>query len=281
MVPEDAEAFPKLRRLSLRNCKKLTGDLRRFLPSLTELSIDTCPQLSSSLPEMPVVSRLTLVDCDKLTGGCHVVESFECLQYLKISTSLDSTTCRSLPASLKMLVISGCKILEFPLPHSYHCPNLTGLSIYNCENLITSGMSWNLQGLPNLTNFSISCSECENHLESFPEEGLLPSTITNLRISNLNRLKTLDNNGLQQLTSLTSLSIDNCPNLQTIPQEGFPHSLKDLSINSCPLLEKKCEREGSIGTRFLASPELSSIGNFSINFKDPGICSFSFSFCCG
>ncbi|GMN60954.1 hypothetical protein TIFTF001_030062 [Ficus carica] len=191
MVAEDAGAFPKLRRLSLfEYCKKFTGNLRRFLPSLTELSIEECLQLSSSLPEMPVISTLTLVDCNKFDGGIHVLESFECLQYLQISTSLDSTTCRSLPASLKTLVISQCKNLEFPLPHSYHCPNLNELRIYNCENLITSGMSWNLQGLPNLTNFTISCFGCENHLVSFPEEGLLPSTITNLRISGLQRLKT-------------------------------------------------------------------------------------------
>ncbi|GMN72514.1 hypothetical protein TIFTF001_052867 [Ficus carica] len=254
MVAEDAEAFPKLRKLSLFDCKKLTGDLRCFLPSLTELSINKCPQLSSSLPEMPNVSKLKLVDCDKLTGGCHVVESFECLQYLQISTSFDSATCRSLPGSLKTLVIRGCKNLEFPLPHSYHCPDLTDLRTYDCEKLITSGMSWNLQGLPNLTNFTISCSECENHLVSFPEEGLLPSTITNLRICNLKRLKTLDNNGLQQLTSLTSLFISNCTNLQTIPEEGFPHSLESLRIQGCPLLEKKCEREGEYWNKISRIP---------------------------
>lgn len=147
---------------------------------------------------------------------------------LKFLIYLDSTTCRSPPASSKTLEISRCKNLELPLPHSHHCLNLTELCIDNCENLITSEMSGNLQGLPSLTKFTISGFGCRTNLESFPSEGLLPSTITRLHISYLERF----NVGFQQLTSLTSLLISNCPKLHTIPEEGFPHTLKGFGIPS-------------------------------------------------
>ncbi|CBI23757.3 unnamed protein product, partial [Vitis vinifera] len=44
-------------------------------------------------------------------------------------------------------------------------------------------------------------------MESFPNESLLPSTLTSLHISNLPNLKSLDSNGLRHLTPLTTLSI--------------------------------------------------------------------------
>ncbi|XP_024030747.1 putative disease resistance RPP13-like protein 1 [Morus notabilis] len=236
------EAFPKLKSLSISRCKKLTGDLPRLLPYLTEFSIWACPELASSLPMMPIVNNVDLEDCEKITGY-DVVESFGCLEGLGISKCLESTTCRSLPAGLKILVFRNGQNLEIPLLNLYDCPNLTEIWIINCEKVINSGMRWNLQGIPNLTTFRITTCTFENNLESFPEEGLLPSTITELQIWDLEWLKTLDSNGLQQLTSLTSLSIGNCLNLQTITEKVLPSSLLSFTLYKCPLLEEKCERE--------------------------------------
>ncbi|XP_024032424.1 putative disease resistance RPP13-like protein 1, partial [Morus notabilis] len=126
------EAFPKLKSLSICRCKKLTGDLPHLLPYLTEFSIWACPELASSLPMMPIVNNVDLVNCEKITGY-DVVESFVCLEHLEICKSLESTTCRSLPAGLKWLEFWNCQNLEIPLLNSYDCPNLTDIWIWNCE----------------------------------------------------------------------------------------------------------------------------------------------------
>ena len=107
---------------------------------------------------------------------------------------------------------------------------------------MTSRKNWNLCRLPNLTNFKIWITSCED-IESFPEEDLLPSSVTQLGILCIKYLKGLDKEGLEQLTSLKELTVQGCPNLQTMPDEGLPASLLSLSIIGCPLLEEKCKRE--------------------------------------
>ena len=101
-------------------------------------------------------------------------------------------------------------------------------------------------------------------LDSFPEEGFLPSSLTHLTITNFPNLKCLDNQGLwhlttleiytfpslkslddkelQHLTSLETLLIDDCEKLQYLPKQGLPSSLSRLYIHGCPLLKKRCQR---------------------------------------
>ncbi|GMN38956.1 hypothetical protein TIFTF001_008182 [Ficus carica] len=259
---DDAEPFPKLRELSISHCQKLKGDLPRFLPYLKELIIRGCPELASSLPMVPDVDTLGLVDCDRLIGGYDVVESLGCLQHLEISKSLDSTICKSLPRTLKKQMFMRNKNLEIPTLHSYDCPNLTELRIRLC-NLITSRMSWNSQGLPNLTTFLILSSTFENKYSyTFPKEGLLPTTLTKLDIWLLDWLKILDSNGLQQLTSLKSLHISICSNLQTIARAALPSSLEYLHISCCPMLEGKLERDKGVYWN-----KISHIPQIYINFR--------------
>ncbi|CBI23768.3 unnamed protein product, partial [Vitis vinifera] len=80
-------------------------------------------------------------------------------------------------------------------------------------------------------------------MESFPDECLLPSTITTLRIKRLPNLRSLDSKGLQQLTSLSDLDIGKCPEFQSFGEEGLQHltSLKSLSISGCHELESLTE----------------------------------------
>ncbi|XP_060961079.1 putative disease resistance protein At3g14460 [Cannabis sativa] len=82
-------------------------------------------------------------------------------------------------------------------------------------------------------------------MESFPEEGLLPTTITHLKIWRFSKLSGLDKNGLTQLTSLQRLQVWGCLELETLSEEGFPTSLTSLEISNCPLVSEKYSQKES------------------------------------
>ena len=75
-------------------------------------------------------------------------------------------------------------------------------------------------------------------VESFPDDVLLPHSITVLRISDCPNLKKMDYKGLCHLSSLT---LHACPNLQCLPEDGLPKSISSLEIWNCPLLEQRCQ----------------------------------------
>ncbi|PON86923.1 NB-ARC domain containing protein [Trema orientale] len=218
---EDAGAFEKLKVLQIVDCHDFIGDLSLSLPSLTTLQLISCKQFGSSLPKMPCVSELEFWGCEKLVSLSDIGQSH-------VLTSLSSLT------------ISGCPEMEtFPgggLPFS-----LSRLYISNCPKLITSRMTWNLQSLPALTSLTIEAGVGNEDVESFPEQGLLPPTLTELRISGFRQLRALDKNGLQQLPCLKQLHIRRCPELQTIPEEAFPPSLEKLDFYDCPKLQRMPE----------------------------------------
>ncbi|KAM6550199.1 hypothetical protein CsatB_000011 [Cannabis sativa] len=90
-------------------------------------------------------------------------------------------------------------------------------------------------------------------MEPFSEEGLLPTTITSLSIMSFAKLRSLDKNGLRQLTSLKTLEILDCPELETLSGEGFPTSLTSLEIDDCPLVKKKYDPEESGNEEYWAN----------------------------
>ncbi|KAL6328851.1 hypothetical protein AAG906_003868 [Vitis piasezkii] len=206
-------------------------------PSLEDLKIissKTDLSLSASF-SLAIFPRLIHFDIDSVDG----------LESLSISISegeptslrsLEIINCDSLAlalSSLQRLSLEGCPQLLF---HNDGLPSdLRELEIFKC-NQLKPQVDWGLQRLASLTEFIIG--GCQN-VESFPEELLLPSTLTTLEMKYFPNLKSLDGRGLQQLTSLTKLSIRHCPKLQFIPREGFQHfpSLMELEIEDCPGLQ--------------------------------------------
>jgi Leucine-rich repeat (LRR) protein len=258
--------------LSIKNCEKLEFPVQPYHTSLEHLLIaDSCDSLRSfPLDFFPKLNSLTIGRSRSLrllsvSEGPHQV--LASLTYLKIQgcsnfvsfprgglsapnlsdfwvvgcenlTSLPEQMHVLLP-SLRELRVSGCPKLEF-FPEGGLPSSLSSLYIGDCNKLIAHRMTWNLKSLP-LFSFGIS-GECEN-VKLFPEEELLPSTITYLSIFGLSSLETLDGTGLQHLTSLRTLIINGCPGLQSMPEKGLPMSLVELVIRRCPLLRERCRRE--------------------------------------
>ncbi|XP_050283290.1 putative disease resistance protein At3g14460 [Quercus robur] len=220
--------FPKLKFIEIFNCKNLeslsasTGS-HLDLTSLTYLKISRCPTFVSFLSGGICAQKLTKI------------EVFSC----KKLKSLPEGMVTLLP-SLSSLQLYKCPELD-SFPKDGLPSNLKTLTIQYCEKLISCRKEWGLQALHSLRDFII-WSKCEE-LESFPEEALLPPTLTNFSISSFPNLKSLNGKGFQHLTSLQSLTIWSCDKLQCLPEQGLPTSLSVLQIFGCPLLNQQCEKE--------------------------------------
>lgn len=218
--------FPNLRKLTVTSCPQLTGrfilDYFPKLESLELVAVDieslTISQESNSPELLPLVHLRTLIirNCSKLRSLPHEMHTL-------------------LP-SLKWLEISDCPTLE-AFPEEGLPSKLEYLFIRSCEKLIGNLMQWGLSTLTFLRCLSVSFG---GFADSFPEEGLLPTTLPQLRIY---RISKLDGKGFRQLTSLKTLWIGDCSELQCLPEEGLPISLSFLDIRWCPLLEQRCQRE--------------------------------------
>ncbi|CAI0461929.1 unnamed protein product [Linum tenue] len=242
------ELFPKLKSLSIKNCESLESlcneeEIPKDLDSLTSVRISECPKLVS-FPKGGLPARnlndLALLTCSTLT----------CLP-----DSMDS----HLP-SLMELTVGQCPEIEC-FPEGGLPSKLQILKICACDKLVAGHMQWNLQSLPSLLYFSIDSNK---ELESFPEETLLPCTLTTLGILSIQNLKSLDEQGIQQLTSLRDLKIYRCPDLMAIPEEGLPSSLSSMSILRCPFLEQRCQQDkGEDWSKISHIPNL-EIGHYNI-----------------
>ncbi|CBI33200.3 unnamed protein product, partial [Vitis vinifera] len=220
------EDMPHNHYASLTNLTIWNGLHHVDLTSLQKLSINNCPNLVSfprgGLPT-PNLRMLRIRDCEKLKSlpqGMH-----------------------TLLTSLQYLWIDDCPEID-SFPEGGLPTNLSFLDIENCNKLLACRMEWGLQTLPFLRTLGIQGYEKER----FPEERFLPSTLTALLIRGFPNLKSLDNKGLQHLTSLETLLIRKCGNLKSFPKQGLPSSLSGLYIKECPLLKKRFPEE-----RFLPS----------------------------
>ncbi|KAG4950200.1 hypothetical protein JHK86_043439 [Glycine max] len=232
--------------------------------TLEELEIFCCPLLS----EMFVIfcnCRMRDYGCDSLKT--FPLDFFPTLRTLHLSgfRNLQMITQDHTHNHLEFLKIRKCPQLE-SLPGSMHmqlpslkelriddCPrvesfpegglpsNLKEMRLYKCSSGLMASLKGALGDNPSLETLSIR----ELDAESFPDEGLLPLSLTCLTISGFRNLKKLDYKGLCQLSSLKKLILENCPNLQQLPEEGLPRSISYFTIGySCPKLKQRCQNPG-------------------------------------
>ncbi|KAG4393228.1 hypothetical protein GLYMA_03G043625v4 [Glycine max] len=215
--------FPNLKSLKIGNCEHMESLLvsgAESFKSLCSLTIFRCPNFVSFWREglpAPNLTQIEVLNCDKLKSLPDKMSS--------------------LFPKLEVLKISNCPEIE-SFPEGGMPPNLRTVSIENCEKLM-SGLAWPSMGM--LTDLSV-WGRCDG-IKSFPKEGLLPPSLTSLKLYEFSNQEMLDCTGLLHLTSLQELTIRECPLLENMVGERLPVSLIKLTISGCPLLEKQCRRK--------------------------------------
>ncbi|GMN18690.1 hypothetical protein TIFTF001_048511 [Ficus carica] len=225
--------FPSLEGLSMNFMYALerwpTGANQegRFYPCLKHISLCKCDKLNVGLPAgcLPSLETIEIWNCKEMVGVCPASQEID-IAY----------------PSLESIVLNNCEKVESFSEMGWPSPNLKHLKIWYCEKLIANRKNWNLQRLSSLQSLWLSGCE-ELVVISFPEEGLLPSTLTSITISRCGNLKALNGEGFHHLTSLQHLDIRFCEKVEGLPEEGLPLSLSTLSIEGCPLLSERCQRE--------------------------------------
>ncbi|KAM0991109.1 hypothetical protein ACFX2C_009538 [Malus domestica] len=250
-LPDGLQTLVSLNKLSIESCNslELIPDMHG-LTSLNKLIIEYCSKLTSIQFEQglpPSLCDLIIDNCPELSSLPSGLEYCTSLQNLRISGYE-----QGLPPSLHSLAISGCNSLE-SIPFEQGLPSLCKLFIRRCPQLssLPSGLEYctslqhltisdcemlssiGIHGLPPSLH-SLNISGCKS-LESIPFEQGLPS-LCELDIRGCPQLSSLPS-GLEYCTSLQDLTISDCEMLSSIGIHGLPPSLHSLDINGCKSLE--------------------------------------------
>jgi Leucine-rich repeat (LRR) protein len=246
-------AFSQLEELYIGFCPKLTGGLPVHLPSLAKLGIHKCPQLVASLPRAPAVHKLQLRHCNEvllkeLPIGLRKlnIEGFDALESL-LEEIVHSNS------SLQELTISNCMKLELPTHLDFS--SLERLSLEICDSLESFPLDLfpklyyiNISECKNLESFTVSeqrgrdsvtlhitITHCPNFV-SFPEGGICAPDLTYFCVCSCASLRSLPEKMHMLLPSCKTFTVINCPQVELLPEGGFPSNLKALYVENCEKL---------------------------------------------
>ncbi|XP_022844055.1 putative disease resistance protein At3g14460 isoform X2 [Olea europaea var. sylvestris] len=264
---QEIDVLPDLRRLYIRNCEAL-----KLLPNkiscLENLSIENCPLLRTMMklqdcsPSLDYlnITHVNLNLANLLGSGSNYqsltdlrIKSCDGLELfpngglptpnLKRLWIRECQHLKSLPDRMDLLSsldVSSCASLMELFPQENIPPNLSSLQIRNCGKLKPPG-EWGLHKLTSLNHFTFGgCPELVSFTNNADEEHcVLPPSLTILSLDDLPNLETLSK-GFQSLTILQELNIYRCPKLEALPMGDYLEKLLSLHIRGCPLLEKRC-----------------------------------------
>ncbi|XP_015058669.1 putative disease resistance RPP13-like protein 1 isoform X2 [Solanum pennellii] len=220
IVDISPEFLPTARKLSVQSCHNLT----RFLtPTSTEvLTIQNCENVEIlSVAVDSAMTYLEIRNCEKL----QEIRLFN-LQVLKMSNCKKVVNGRKEWCLQRLTELEIChdgsdeEIQHWQLPCS-----ISRLTIKNLKTLSS-------QVLKSLTSLQYLC--VEGNIPSLVEQGVLPSSLSELHLGNNDELHSLH---LSHLTSLIHLHIFHCHNLQSLSESALPSSLSELTISLCYKLQ--------------------------------------------
>ncbi|KAJ9129012.1 hypothetical protein P3X46_034227 [Hevea brasiliensis] len=232
-------AFPVLEELHVSSCANLKKvALPGYLPCLTTLDVDSCQQLAVALLRAPAILRVSTVGVtlEKLPSGLYSLISYGLEPFDFVMEIMGRIGL--LPNALEKVVIYDSYSLEnFPLTLFSEVKTLKVRDSGNLDDFLTPGTNGDITSLD-----SLEIEKCQ-YLVSFPEGGLPASNLTRLSLCDCPNLKSLPQNMRSLLLSLVDLRIMSCPALESFPEDGLPSSLSSLSISYCAELEpfpKRC-----------------------------------------
>ncbi|PWA49812.1 NB-ARC domains-containing protein [Artemisia annua] len=245
---------------------------------LKSLKIDNCEQLpekeillNTSMPAMLEVVSIgwwkNVKSINELTCFIHLTK----LEILDCS-SIESFPAADLPnlTSLRRLMILNCKSMDVD-SFGLWPPKLGGLEIGGLKKPISKFGPQNFpSSLVDLRLFGGSAEE-DDVTSGSQLSHMLPSSLTTLWLIDFKKLESVSV-GLQHLTSLQHLLIDDCPKMKDLPEELLP-SLLILTIYGCTdELKEKTSRRGSYWPRISYIPRvlIRQKGTRYMNFQ-PGI----------
>jgi len=198
-----------------------------------------CALTSFPLDGFPALQRLDISDCKSL-DSIFILESLPCRPSSLLSLRIIShDSIESLKFNVRMDTLTALQELFLQCSKLSFCegvclpPKLQKIDIvsYITTPPVTE---WGLQGITALSNLSIRC--CDDIVKTLLNEPLLPISLVDLTIVYLHEMKSFNGNGLQHLSSLENLVILNCDELQSIPENCLPSSLKSLRLHDCKKL---------------------------------------------
>ncbi|GJZ79245.1 NB-ARC domains-containing protein, partial [Tanacetum coccineum] len=243
--------------------------------NIQQLDISSCDSIASV--SFPIVGGHKLKSL--IIDGCEQLLEKELLNpsmpklmlevvYISSWKNLKSINELTCFIHMKKLEIIGCSSIEsFPAADLPNLTSLTHLRIINCENMeVDSFGLWppklgflNIGDLkkpisklgppnfpPSLVDLALVGGSAEEDDVSSGSQltHMLPSSLTELYLWEFGKLESVST-GLQHLTSLQHLRIQNCRKIQDLPETLLP-SLLTLRIYGCPdNLKEKISRRGS------------------------------------
>ncbi|RDX75101.1 putative disease resistance RPP13-like protein 1, partial [Mucuna pruriens] len=277
-------AFSRLQHLSIEQCPKLKGNLPEQLLHLKYLVICDCKNLVAYAPRALEIRELELRDCGNLQFDYHPTT----LKWLTVTghnmeaSSLEKIEHIISNTSIEFLNIYYCPNMNIPMSHSYDflvtlkinggCDSLTIFSLDFFPKLCSLDLRCcNLQIISqervhnNLKDLNISgCPQ----FESFPREGLFAPKLERFSIEGLEILKSLPQHMHVLLPCLTSISILDCPQVESFSDGGLPSNLKKMDLSNCSKLITSLE--GALGAN--TSLEILSIRKVDLeSFPDEGL----------
>ncbi|KAG9141804.1 hypothetical protein Leryth_013934 [Lithospermum erythrorhizon] len=239
-LPNSIGNLVELRYLNLSNSSKI-----KFLPT--------------SITKLVNLQTLDLINCEQLQDVPKRIGEMRSIKTLYLtSRQISLKKHRETFSSLQLLLFFKCYFLRLPsegfqqfkelrVLRIYECPRLVSISsivkhltaleklwIWDCQNLDLSDGE-GMDGLKNLQSLLLMGLP---KLVTLPEglQQIGPLTLKYLRIANCPNLLSLPD-WLPTFTSLLKVYIEDCPNLQYVPQ-GMYHHTAQLHISDCPQLNE-------------------------------------------
>ncbi|KAH9782667.1 putative disease resistance protein [Citrus sinensis] len=241
------EIFPRLHKLSIVECPKLSGKLPQLLPSLKTLVVSKCEKLVVPLSSYPMLCRLEVDECKELV--CRTPINFELIKSVTISNnSLRMNGCKEMlchgqAGSSLQKPKTIMNVLEFGKFLKPGFQILETLVIGNSEQL----KSWSTFIEPGLHLLAspeeVSIEESCVRLVLFPEINFFPRNLRSLLINNSTALKSLPEEMMENNSQLERLYIKDCDSLTFIARRRLPASLKRLEIENCEKLQRLFDDE--------------------------------------